>query len=133
MINHLSTVADLESHVRNAADLISKGNLIGAAELLADSVGLIKHLQPSIGRPIPGIHVNTPAGFIVIGGLMNIPAPISRLKSSLATGWGEHPKPAVDFVPPSPTPKVESSNLCPECGKLAPADSQACPNCGSVL
>lgn len=78
--------------LNEAIALTRNGKFREVAELLADVLGLIKHAEPRGTTPIPGIHVNTRAGYMIIGGRGLVPDDSAQDKAA----WMSRHKPLID-------------------------------------
>jgi hypothetical protein len=121
--------------LRQAERLTVAGKFRDVAELLADCLGLIKHGHKAGEPRIPGVHVNTRKGYMIIGCRGIVPdeieaTPAAQLRpltaeekddgQAMLHGAGEFEAPTVNV-------KTE----CPECGEAV--EGEACTKCGLVI
>jgi hypothetical protein len=72
-------MGDAKIRLLAAISELSRGEVAKAAELVVDTAGLIKfHMDKA--TQIPGIHVNTRSGFLVIGNTSRPPLPRPTFK-----------------------------------------------------
>jgi hypothetical protein len=151
----------LQQHILNRLDeaetLAMDGDLVSIASILADVLGLIKHHHKRGDPPIKGIHVNTRAGYMIIGCRGIVPDELEDVKATAAgkfkprrqmeivdpSGNVSYRRPEGDpmigealktpgyTVRPELPPVAQHSSIAPECPECGAAIVQGiCVNCG---
>jgi hypothetical protein len=122
-----------------------KGNVEAGAARLADALGHLKwhvnHTNP-VGRPVPGIHVNTRLGNMIVGGgwkAENIPAaPAAVVEAGEMPEVARAPVASAEDPRPAPVPDqpIGPGFGCPECGgalQFSGINRAVCRDCGTLV
>jgi hypothetical protein len=134
-------MGDAKIRLLAAISELSRGEVAKAAELVVDTAGLIKfHMDKA--TQIPGIHVNTRSGFLVIGNTSRPPLPRPTFKPAAKPaapaefGGGQPVKETREPAAIEPEADIDIPGKCPNCGggpiTLNAPETIVCKGCGAV-